>query len=190
MLGFMKSLDLLTCKLAFSKLMTRVLTEHSVCSSIETRKHWLPTMLHLNAQALPAQSTDYFALYSFDTHSYQKLRITGLPADAGGIFVHGIDAWTHVDDPQKVTIAINSHRPPKDRSTAKDGGAESVFELFETRLGDKELKHVKTVKHDLVRTPNSLAMVGPRQFYFTNDHRRKVHWASLFCMLGHRIWAG
>ena len=136
-------------------------------------------MLHLDAEAAPKESTDYLALYNFETGTHSKLKITGLPSEAHGVWLHGIDAWVHTADPQRVTIAINSHRPPKDRSLAKSQGANSVIELFDTRLGDKELKYVTTIEHDLVRTPNSLAMVGSRQVYLTNDHRRKAHWVGL-----------
>lgn len=134
-------------------------------------------MLHLDAERLPSESTDYIALYDFNSGTHQKLRLTGLPAEAHGIWVHGISAWVHTDDTQKLTIAINSHRPPQDRASAHSKGADSVIELFDTRVGDKELRHVATIKQDLVRTPNSLALVGPRKVYLTNDHRRKVHWS-------------
>lgn len=73
-------------------------------------------------------------------------------------------------------MLINSHRPPLDRANSAATGADSVIEIFETRLGAKEVNWVKTVKHELIRTPNNIAAVGPRQFYFTNDHKRKSHW--------------
>ena len=46
-------------------------------------------------------------------------------------------------------------------------GGHSV-EIFQVE-GDS-LRHLETVRHDLMISPNDVAAVGPRQFYFTNDH--------------------
>ena len=92
--------------------------------------------------------------------------------------LHAIDAFHAPDDREHITIIVNSHNPQKNRADSPKLGANSVFEIFETRLGSPDLKWVKTVEHPLIRTPNNLVAMGPRQFYFTNDHRRKVHWVS------------
>lgn len=57
-------------------------------------------------------------------------------------------------------------------------GADSVIEIFEAQRGKSHAKLVRTVRNDLIVTPNNLVATGPRSFYVSNDHRRKVHWVS------------
>jgi len=48
-------------------------------------------------------------------------------------------------------------------------GQEHSIEVFE--LKDKHLKHIETLKHPLMISPNDLVMIDEDQFYFTNDHK-------------------
>ncbi|GAA5893883.1 uncharacterized protein JCM6883_003663 [Sporobolomyces salmoneus] len=153
-----------------------------VCSSHEARKSWLPATLHLDSASLPQVSTDYIAILDLKDNSYKRVKLLGLPADADGIYVHAIDVVVDSKSGKK-TVFINSHRPPKNRSLGKTLGANSVIEIFETTGNDYELKHVKTVSHPLIRTPNNLVATGPRTFFASNDHRHKVHWTRAFEML-------
>ena len=148
------------------------------CSSVEARHDWTPATLHLNASALPTISTDHVSTYNFVTGEIKKLSIKGLPAVAQGIWVHAIEIYHDETDDDQLTVLLNSHRPPLDRTTSALVGANSVIELFTTRVGSDELFHVKTVEHPLIRTPNNIAAVGAggMKFYVSNDHRRKVHW--------------
>jgi arylesterase / paraoxonase len=132
-------------------------------------------MLKLNGTALPVSSESYFALLDLTTNTHQKLKITAPPIVRDNLYLHGLDV--HRDKGSDIlSIFAISHRPPQDRASAARVGADSVVEIFETRAGSKELNWVQTVEHELVRTPNSVAATGPRSFYFTNDHRRRVHW--------------
>lgn len=150
---------------------------HRPCTPLESRLPWLPAITHLNATALPAISKDHISLYDFKTGKHEKLTIKGMP-DEGlhNLNLHAIDIYQRPSDREHLTVFVNSHRPPADRSTAPVVGANSVIEIFETRMGSKELQYVMTVDHPLVRTPNNIVAMGERSFYFTNDHRRKVHW--------------
>lgn len=145
-----------------------------VCSSHAARKSWLPATLHLDSASLPQVSTDYIAILNLKDNSYERVRLTGLPAEADGIYVHAIDAVKGANG--KLKVYINSHRPPKNRSLGKTLGANSVIEIFETTENANELKYVKTVSHPLIRTPNNIALTGENTFYVSNDHRYKVHW--------------
>lgn len=119
-------------------------------------------------------------MYDFTNNSHHRLKLVGMPKVAEENFnLHAIDVYQSPSDREHLTIFVNSHRPPRDRATAGEVGAESVVEIFETRMGSKELKWVKTVQHSLMRTPNNLVAMDERSFYFSNDHRRKVHWVSL-----------
>ncbi|BGP55902.1 hypothetical protein JCM8202_002691 [Rhodotorula sphaerocarpa] len=155
-------------------------TAYLVCSDRVSRKHWVPATLHLNATELPEQSTDYIAVFDLASRSHHRLTLKGLPREAQGIWVHGIDLWRSPKDPNHLTIFVNSHRPPKNRALAPTQGADSVIEIFETLVGTDEARHVKTIVHPNVRTPNNIAATGPRTFYVSNDHRYKQHWSRQF----------
>ncbi|GAA5820789.1 hypothetical protein JCM11251_003160 [Rhodosporidiobolus azoricus] len=147
------------------------------CSTPASRVAWTPAMLHLNASALPlGKSQDKLVLLDLRTRNYQDVKLSGLPDEAQGVWVHGMDVYRSPSEPEKLSLFLISHRPPSKRSSAPLVGADSVVEIFETRLGEKEARWVKTVRHEKVKTQNSIAAVGERAFYVTNDHRDKVHW--------------
>ncbi|GAA5939653.1 hypothetical protein JCM10213_009152 [Rhodosporidiobolus nylandii] len=154
-----------------------------VCSDRPSRAAWVPAMLHLNATALPAVSADYIAVLDLSTLSYYRLALKGLPAEAGGIWVHGLDVFRDPLDAKKLTIFLNSHRPPKDRSSAPLVGADSVVEILEHRSGSGEANWIKTVQHQAVRTPNNLVAMGARTFFVSNDHAHKAHWTRRYELL-------
>lgn len=148
------------------------------CSSVEARHAWTPATLHLNASALSTVSTDHISTYNFVTGGIVKLSLKNLPAVAQGIWVHAIEIYADETDAEQLTVLLNSHRPPKNRAVSHEVGADSVIELFSTRAGSDELTWVQTVEHPLIRTPNNIVAAGKggKQFYFSNDHARKVHW--------------
>lgn len=157
-------------------------------------------MLRYNATALPMMSEDYIAVLDLNTHKHRKVSLVNTPPSFPGIYVHAIEIYQDPKDLDAFTVFINSHRPPANREYAPETGAESVIEIFDTRLGSDELRWVKTVRdpngEGLIWTPNSIAAVGPRQFYFTNDHKRKTAWVSggagtsgrLVCSQEHLQW--
>ena len=71
---------------------------------------------------------------------------------------HGISFYTGPDG-RKYLFVIN-HQPPR-----------HFVEIFE--FSNSTLVHLETVSGDLMISPNDVAAVGPRQFYFTNDHGSK-----------------
>lgn len=121
------------------------------CSDIQSRAAWLPAMLHLNASALASPvSSDYVALLDLKTGTHSRLAVTGLPAEARGLWLHAIEVYEDPQDPAALTVFLNSHRPPLDASKSKTDGACSVIEIFETRLGESELRYVKVRTRDLL----------------------------------------
>lgn len=89
---------------------------------------------------------------------------------------HGIDV---IDDPARTpgeavyVFAVN-HRPNTkyDPENKKDPGhkADSVVEIFHYEIGQESIRHVRTVKHDLMHTPNDIVALSPSSFLVTNDH--------------------
>ncbi|GJN90939.1 hypothetical protein Rhopal_003953-T1 [Rhodotorula paludigena] len=152
------------------------------CSSVESRAHWAPSLVHLDAAALPTLGADSLRLFSFASRTHSAVRFVGLPAGHPGLFAHGLDALhtPSAAEPDLYTLFLVSHRPPADPALAPKEGADSVVELFETRLGSDEARYVGTVRHERVLTPNSVVATGPRSFYVSNDHARKVHWTRMF----------
>ncbi len=73
-------------------------------------------------------------------------------------YPHGISFFA-APDGKKYLFAIN-HRKEK-----------NCVEIFEFK--NSALIHTETVTGDLMISPNDIAAVGPRQFYFTNDHGSK-----------------
>ena len=109
-------------------------------------------------------SSDYRAMMKGEFHqgaifSYNlegKPVLTNLTADLKMRFApHGISFYA-APDGRKYLFAV-SHPLPK-----------SSVEIFE--VVSNALVHRETVEGDLIVSPNDIAAVGPRQFYFTNDH--------------------
>lgn len=122
----------------------------------------------------------------YDTRSGKVTQVTipNLPAHLDGkLHLHAIEAWIDPKDSDKLTFFLNNHGVPVSASGEVQDphvvGADSTVEIFETRLGSDTWKHVKTVRHPLLRTPNNLVATGPRSFYATNDHIDKTAWVSL-----------
>ncbi|KAK4048282.1 hypothetical protein OIO90_005901 [Microbotryomycetes sp. JL221] len=147
------------------------------CTPLESRKAWLPAVLHLNSTALPTVSKDGIYLLDLKTNKFNKLNIRNMPPNAlNNLNLHAIEVYQSPSDRSHLTVFVNSHRPPQNRNLGPKQGANSVIEIFETRMGDKDLNWIKSVEHPLIRTPNNLVAMGSRQFYVSNDHRHKVHW--------------
>ncbi len=70
-------------------------------------------------------------------------------------YPHGISFYKNSDG-KKYLFAINHHR------------LKNYIEIFEIK--NNSLVHLETVGGELLISPNDVAAVGPRQFYFTNDH--------------------
>ncbi|XP_014458672.1 serum paraoxonase/arylesterase 2 isoform X1 [Alligator mississippiensis] len=70
---------------------------------------------------------------------------------------HGIS--TYIDKDDSVYLFVVNH--PHQKSTVE------VFTFVED---DNSLKHLKTIKHDLLPSVNDILAVGPDGFYATNDH--------------------
>ena len=75
-----------------------------------------------------------------------------------GFYPHGISFYT-APDGKKYLFVINHQK------------SKNSVELFEFR--NNALVHLETVGGELMISPNDVTAVGPRQFYFTNDHGSK-----------------
>ncbi|KDE03691.1 hypothetical protein MVLG_05822 [Microbotryum lychnidis-dioicae p1A1 Lamole] len=155
-------------------------------SSQESRQHWLPAILHLNASKLPEHSVDYVAVMDLNTLKHRRLEIVAPTEVTKDFNTHAIEGFHRASDRKHLTLFLNSHRPPAEgRDLAPKLGADSVIEVFETRTGSNQLKWLKTIRHPLIRTPNNIVATSETSFYVTNDHRHKVHWGRAFGIFYH-----
>lgn len=98
--------------------------------------------------------------------------------EKGGLFM--IDLKANIFDPIPLTETFNRPFAPHGISFFKKdsvfivmainhAGQEHTIEVFE--LKDKFLKHIETLKHPSMTSPNDLVIIDENQFYFTNDHK-------------------
>lgn len=142
------------------------------CSKIGARGHWTPAMDLLNKEKIATYPGDTIQMYDTNTGEVSTVTIENRPAHLANLHLHAIDAWIDPKDSEKLTFFINNHGVPA--GNPHEVGADSTVEIFETRLGSKTWKHVQTVRHDLLLTPNNLVSTGPRSFYASNDHFHKT----------------
>ncbi|PLW06057.1 hypothetical protein PCANC_25588 [Puccinia coronata f. sp. avenae] len=170
------------------------------CSSRTQRSFWETGLGILDAEKLPPHSLDYVAILDLKTQEHRKVELVNLPPGIveNGIYVHGIDLFITSDDPadsattnqidlsdgpagqlsgsRRATIYLINHQPPSDRKSAPLIGAQSVIEVFDTILGDSKATYRRTIKHELILTPNNLVGISETGFYVTNDHSSKTAW--------------
>jgi arylesterase/paraoxonase len=96
----------------------------------------------------------------------------------GGLFM--IDLKADLSDPIPLTETFSKPFAPHGISffrkdsiyivmAISHAGQEHTIEVFE--LKDKRLKHIETLKHPSMISPNDLVIIDENMFYFTNDHK-------------------
>nr|XP_004656265.1 serum paraoxonase/lactonase 3 [Jaculus jaculus] len=70
---------------------------------------------------------------------------------------HGIS--TFIDKDRTVYLYVVNHPHMK-----------STVEIFKFEEQQRSLKHLKTLKHELLKSVNDIVVVGPEHFYATRDH--------------------
>lgn len=92
---------------------------------------------------------------------------------------HGIDVISDPQRPEAVYIFAVNHVPHPDYLATKVVGqrggtlaqkSQSRVEIFHHVLGSYTIKHLRTVIHPLIKTPNDIFIKDPQSFYVTNDH--------------------
>lgn len=112
------------------------------------------------------------------TQKAQKLKLQGF---TGPLVTHGIDVISDPQNAEAVYIFAVNHLPNPARYGEYPYGPEkpgtedlpkpaSRIEIFRHEVGSGAAKHVRSVQHPLIRTPNDLLARGPHEFFVTNDH--------------------
>jgi len=85
-------------------------------------------------------------------------------------FSHGIDVLTDPEDTGAVYIFAISHPPNPDYPESSHEHAASRVEIFRHVLGSETIKHLRTVRSELINTPNDIYAESPTSFFVTDDH--------------------
>lgn len=138
------------------------------CSTPTSRTHWTPAVLRLNASG--ASRDDYVATYDPKTSRVTRLKPANFDSPRG-LSLHGMDVVPSSVDSSELFVYLVNHRAPTGGQLAKEVGADSVVEIFKTKVGSSTLTHVKTVEDSVISTPNDVIGYGNgKSFYVTNDH--------------------
>jgi hypothetical protein len=89
----------------------------------------------------------------------------------GPFVTHGIDVIADPSAQDAVFIFAVNHLPNPDYVQGKSvPKARSQIEIFHHYLGTPSIRHVRSVVHRLITTPNDINAISPTAFYITNDH--------------------
>jgi hypothetical protein len=94
---------------------------------------------------------------------------------SGPLITHGIDVLEDPNRSDAVYIFVMNHLPnkeyfqtaPRAQNVPK---ARSQVELFHHVLESDTVRHVRSIRHSLIVTPNDIYAESPVSFYVTNDH--------------------
>ncbi|KAF4999911.1 hypothetical protein FGRMN_2149 [Fusarium graminum] len=145
--------------------------------SYESRFSWFPGLgvLHDPLTASKARGS----IHVIDPKTFVSKRLE-FENFAGPFVTHGIDVISDPDSQDSVYIFAVNHVPHPDYLQLVVNGnnyneyvgnkAASQVEIFHHRIGSSTAKHVRSVSHPLIETPNDIFAVSPTGFYVTNDH--------------------
>ncbi|CAG8438996.1 8545_t:CDS:2 [Funneliformis caledonium] len=97
-------------------------------------------------------------IYDINKDNFIPLVLKNYPPEEDFIS-HGFGIYEDPENENKLYMFFINHK--------KTG---SVVEKFEHILHTKELIHLETIEHELIKTPNDVVPVSKHEFYFTNDH--------------------
>ncbi|KAL9126885.1 MAG: hypothetical protein Q9217_004143 [Psora testacea] len=137
----------------------------------QSRKNWFPPTDHFNEPEAIGQGI----IFTLDPQTKETTQLTLI--DFSGPFVtHGIDIYSPPSEQDTVFIVAVNHLPnpasatPNNLNIPKAG---SQIEIFHHTLGTKEAKHLRSIIHPLIRTPNDIFISNPQSIYVTNDHHHR-----------------
>ncbi|KAF4449051.1 hypothetical protein F53441_7701 [Fusarium austroafricanum] len=145
--------------------------------SYEARFSWFPGLGVLH-DPLTA-STSRGSIHVIDPKAFVSKRLEF--QDFSGPFVtHGIDVINDPKSKDNVYVFAVNHVPHADylqhvvngKSHDEYSGnkAASQIEVFYHVIGSSTVKHVRSISHPLIQTPNDIVAHSPSNIYVTNDH--------------------
>ncbi|KAF2971711.1 hypothetical protein GQX73_g1776 [Xylaria multiplex] len=164
-------------------------TLYTACEdTIDTRMGWFPPLEIFHNASTGANSTG-----SIHDMTSRRLQFENF---SGTFVTHGIDVLSDPDRPEEAVYIFAVNHVPDDnfvRLQRHSGYTHSSFyasnksasriELFHHVVGSPTLRHVRSIQHHLIRTPNDIFALSPQSFYVTNDHYYKEGWMRRFELL-------
>ncbi|KAL7797370.1 hypothetical protein V8C37DRAFT_308525 [Trichoderma ceciliae] len=137
-----------------------------------SRLTWFPPLGHFGDAPISRMKGK---LQVIDPKTF-KTQILALEGFSAPFVTHGIDV---IDDPDKakgeaVYILAVNHKPNpehyRDNGDVNAPKSHSVVELFHHVVGSGTARHVRTIWHPLIVTPNDVFAESQTSFFVTNDH--------------------
>ncbi|KOC07213.1 serum paraoxonase/arylesterase family protein [Aspergillus flavus AF70] len=137
--------------------------------SVLPRFKWFPPLGNFEG---PVDSTG--SIHVIDPRTMKSTRLA-FENFAGPLVTHGIEVLEDPDSPDAVYIFVVNHLPNMVYYHAGPHSQEipracSQVELFHHVLGTNTARHVRSIRHPLIVTPNDIIAESPLSFYVTNDH--------------------
>ncbi|EKV16753.1 Serum paraoxonase/arylesterase family protein [Penicillium digitatum] len=128
-----------------------------------TRFSWFPPLGHM----LPR--TTQGSIHVVDPKTMKSTRLA-FENFQGPFSTHGIDVIEDLEQADAVYVYAVNHLPNAAYSEAGEPKAGSQIELFHHILNSNSIRHVRSINHPLIKTPNDIYAISPISFYVTNDH--------------------
>ncbi|KAJ5971087.1 uncharacterized protein N7479_001005 [Penicillium vulpinum] len=132
-----------------------------------TRFSWFPPLGNL----LPR--TAQGSIHVVDPNTMKSTRLA-FKNFQGPFLTHGIDVIEDPEQSDAVYIYAVNHMPnPAYFEAGKPKGvpkAQSQIEVFHYILKSDSIRHLRSINHPLIKTPNDIYAASPLSFYVTNDH--------------------
>ncbi|SPO00353.1 related to serum paraoxonase/arylesterase family protein [Cephalotrichum gorgonifer] len=148
----------------------------------ETRYAWFPPVAIFDDPVLAETARGSF--HVIDPETFQSTKLT-FDNFQGPFITHGIDVISDPDRPDGEAVYIfavnhpphpeylaseaheSSDNPPKKTIRIK---ARSQLELFHHVIGTSSVKHIRSIHHPLITTPNDILALNLTSVLVTNDH--------------------
>ncbi|EJD43579.1 calcium-dependent phosphotriesterase [Auricularia subglabra TFB-10046 SS5] len=146
------------------------------CSTPQDRLNWVNWLPGVAERT----TYDYLATYDASTNTVTRLEVAdGASFDAKrSISLHGLDVVTSAHDPDELFVYLVNHRMPASVDAFVRAGADSVIEIFKTRVGSSTLYHLHTFRDEkVIITPNDVSgSPDGKSVYYTNSEGKKLSW--------------
>ncbi|KAL7622500.1 hypothetical protein AAE478_008007 [Parahypoxylon ruwenzoriense] len=121
------------------------------------------------------------------TMESRKLTLTGFE---GPFVAHGVSLYSPPSDLKTVYVFVINHLPNPlwTATSSAEPKAASRVELFVHSVGSDTAKHLRSISHPLIRTPNDVLALSEREFFITNDHHYREGFMRLVEDVGHFPW--
>ncbi|KAM0248118.1 hypothetical protein ACHAQJ_009588 [Trichoderma viride] len=137
-----------------------------------SRLKWFPPIGHFGD---PSTSRMKGRLQVIDPKTF-KTQVLALEGFNAPFVTHGIDVIDDSDKPkgEAVYIFAVNHKPNpehyRENGDVNAPKSHSVVELFHHVVGSGTARHIRTIWHPLIVTPNDVFAESPTSFFVTNDH--------------------